>query len=400
MNLNAIQSLLPRPIYLAMKSLYRHAFTSIARPLLLRSPGSQRAHRSQKWQSVKVISYYGRQNGISQGAVLQSALFEMLGYSVERIDVTEAMNNPFKGVACSSGDLFVIHCAGPHFLQAAWPLRRVLPSGKVVGYFAWEFADPPRRWPNDSGAWDEIWTPSTFSARALAQWCDCEIKVVPHVFLEQNSTPRKWRKDEEPLMFLTMADARSSLSRKNPWAALKAFQLAFPKERDVELVLKLQEQGTGTSPELSKLLTAIQSDSRVRTVRKTLSRQDVNGLFLASHVFVSLHRAEGFGIPLLEAQTFGLATIATGWSGNLDFTTEENSVLVPYTLATSYDEGGIYGNVTWAEPDIEAAAKAMRSFYDEPSELARVSVAGWEACRPEHQMERFAAAIGHNFLPG
>ena len=48
--------------------------------------------------------------------------------------------------------------------------------------------------------------------------------------------------------------------------------------------------------------------------------------------YVSLHRSEGFGLTMAEAMYFGRPVIATGYSGNLDFMTEENSYLVPHTL--------------------------------------------------------------------
>lgn len=389
---------IPKPVYLAAKFLYYSIFNAFSSMRLRRNPNHISASGPSRPPSINIVSYYGWQNGISQGALMQKVPFEMLGYSVDLVDVTRAMANPFVSIKCSRSDIFITHCAGTHFLRAAWPLRRVLPYGKVVGYFAWEFAEPPRDWPNSRFLWDEIWTPSSFAARALAQWCDCPIKVVPHVLVREATTPRKWRKGEEPLVFLAMADARSSLSRKNPRGAVKAFQLAFPSERDVELVVKLHGTAIRSSPELDRLLAGIELDSRILLINRIMTPDELNELFLDSHALVSLHRAEGFGLPLLEAQTHGLATIATGWSGNLDFTTDDNSVLIPYTLTTTRDEGGVYGDVTWAEPHIESAATAMRTFYGEPNELARVATAGWEASRPKRQLERFAKSLEHTLL--
>jgi hypothetical protein len=69
-------------------------------------------------------------------------------------------------------------------------------------------------------------------------------------------------------------------------------------------------------------------------------------------------------------------------------------MLVPYTLATMKDDGGVYGGeVTWAEPDIDAAAQAMRRFYEDPAELARFARAGWLAASPDIQMRRFRRAL-------
>ena len=382
------------PFYRAAKTAYYGIFNSLAEASLRRTNTKFVRGRLEK-PSIKVVSYYGWQNGISEGALLQHAAFKALGYDVDIVDVTRAMSNPLARIECKGGDLFVIHCGGNHFLRAAWPLRHVLPLGRVVAYFAWELPDPPRDWPQSRFLWDEIWTPSRYSAHALSQWCDCPINIVPHVVLHSDSEPRKWRKGEQPLVFLTMADARSSLSRKNPQGVVKAFQSAFPNESDVELLVKLHKTDIRGSPELDQLLAAIKLDSRIRLINQTMTRDEIDRLMLSAHAFVSLHRAEGFGIPLLEAQSFGLATIATAWSGNLDFTTQATSFLIPYKMTTMHDTGDVYGNVTWAEPDIASAAAAMRRLYNNPSELARIASAGWEASQPQRQLSRFANSLEH-----
>lgn len=369
------------------KSSYLLVFNALACHILRRK---KRRVSNEPSHAIKVICRYGGQGGITNGAVHNGVALELLGYKVERIDVSSAMKNPFKRVASSDGGHFIFHCAAPQFLLLAWPLRRVFRTGKVIGYFAWELADPPKNWPKYEGLWDEIWTPSIFSAQSLAKLYDCPIRVVPHVVLNE-CVPRMWRKGEEPLTFLTMADARSSLARKNPHAVVAAFRSAFPHESDVSLVIKLQIKRP--TSEVERLFAIIGGDPRIRIIQKTMSRPDVDQLLRDAHVYVSLHRAEGFGLPLLEARLFGLATIATAWSANLDFMTAEDSVLIPYELVKMQDEGGVYGEVTWAEPDLAAAASAMRRFYEDQAYLARITKSGWEASRPEKQLARFAAAL-------
>tara|TARA_R100001377_G_C3143725_1_gene93665 strand:- start:254 stop:739 length:486 start_codon:yes stop_codon:yes gene_type:complete len=47
---------------------------------------------------------------------------------------------------------------------------------------------------------------------------------------------------------------------------------------------------------------------------------------------VSLTHGEGFGRPLLEATMTGLPVIASGWSGQIDFLSGEDSILLPGKL--------------------------------------------------------------------
>ena len=60
----------------------------------------------------------------------------------------------------------------------------------------------------------------------------------------------------------------------------------------------------------------------------------------ACDCYVSLHRAEGFGLTLAEAMAHGKPVIATGYSGNLTFMNDGNSYLVPYKLTELEEEGG------------------------------------------------------------
>jgi len=362
------------------KALYLLAFTKLAYAVLHRNGVAPSVPPLSK--SIKIVCPYGVLGGLTNGALYNARALESLGYDVRRVDVTREVKNPFARVACEPGGSFIYHCAAPEFLLLAWPLRRFFRSGKSIAYFAWELADPPN-WPKYNDLWDEIWTPSSFSANSLSKLYTCPIRVVPHVLLNFG-TPRLWRKGEEPLNFLTMADARSSLMRKNPQAVAIAFRLAFPEEKDVALTIKLQN-GLSTN-QIQKLYDEIASDPRIRVVQETLSRSEVDRLFAESHVYVSMHRAEGFGLPLLEARVLGLATIATAWSGNMDFMSADDSVLVPYKLLTMRDEGGIYGRATWAEPDIDACAAGMRRFYEDPAHLAHIAHAGWAASQPERQL--------------
>ncbi len=87
---------------------------------------------------------------------------------------------------------------------------------------------------------------------------------------------------------------------------------------------------------------AIDGDSRIVVMTETLTAPEMAGLIDAADVVLSLHRSEGFGLLLAQAMLAGKPVIATNWSGNCDFMSEENSFLVPYTLVPVKDPQGIY----------------------------------------------------------
>ena len=71
-------------------------------------------------------------------------------------------------------------------------------------------------------------------------------------------------------------------------------------------------------------------DIDVRDGYESAERQ--RALMAACDCYVSLHRAEGYGLTLAEAMAAGRPVIGTAYSGNLEFMTPDTSVLVPYEL--------------------------------------------------------------------
>ena len=81
--------------------------------------------------------------------------------------------------------------------------------------------------------------------------------------------------------------------------------------------------------------------------------------------FVSLHRSEGFGIPIAEAMLLEKPVIVTSYSANMDFTTPGNSFLVKYKLLEiDHDYGPYRKGWVWADPDLDHAAELMRYAYE------------------------------------
>ncbi len=80
----------------------------------------------------------------------------------------------------------------------------------------------------------------------------------------------------------------------------------------------------------------------------------------SADAYVSLHRSEGFGLTLAESMLLGKPVVATGYSGNMDFMTADNSYLVDYQIVPITDKISTYERgMCWAEPSIEHAAKQM-----------------------------------------
>jgi glycosyltransferase involved in cell wall biosynthesis len=171
--------------------------------------------------------------------------------------------------------------------------------------------------------------------------------------------------------FIFSFDYLSCPARKNPLGVLRAFQAAFPdKGERVGLVIKSTNAGAYQYPEVTTvLLEAAHQDRRIKIIDRILSRDEVLSLIRQSDCYVSLHRAEGFGLGMAEAMAFGMPVIGTNYSGNTDFLSESTGFPVPYTLRPVQPGEFPFGDGQfWAEPDEATAAAIMRSIFDNPQE--------------------------------
>jgi hypothetical protein len=89
-----------------------------------------------------------------------------------------------------------------------------------------------------------------------------------------------------------------------------------------------------------------------------------------------------------EAMYFGKPVIATAYSGNLDFMTEENSYLVPFSMVEIGSDAAPYpADREWAEPDLDRAAALMREVFENPQAAGERGSRAAEDIRRTHSPE-------------
>lgn len=236
-----------------------------------------------------------------------------------------------------------------------------------IGYWPWELEKFPRSLKFAFDVVDEVWAPSKFVYDSLISCSNRPIIHMPlAVDIPWSITSKRNVFSLEPnkFYFMFMFDAFSYIHRKNPYAVIEAFRKAFPKEHDVGLVIKAMN-GKGDDPLFSKLNDMLREDARLKLINKVLDRVGVLELMASCDAFVSLHRSEGFGRCIAEAMLLGRPVVVTGYSGNMDFTTNENSYLVSYDLITVKDGQYPYSSgARWADPNTDDAADKMRLIYE------------------------------------
>lgn len=237
-----------------------------------------------------------------------------------------------------------------------------------IGFWLWELEKAPEEAHMAVKFVDEIWTPSEFTSSCFRKITDKPVYTIPyHVTAETN--PRYDRAHfglpEDKFLYLLLFDFNSTMLRKNPQAAVEAFRNAFsPEQQDVGLVIKVNNATPECMETLKNLLKGYHN---VYYITKTLDKAEVNSLIAGVNVFVSLHRAEGFGLVLAEAMLLKTACIATNWSSNTEFMTSDTACMVSCTMKQIEEGEGSYPpGAIWADPSVAETTLYMKKLKEEP----------------------------------
>lgn len=248
-----------------------------------------------------------------------------------------------------------------------------------IGFWLWEMQEFPEEWMPSFNLVDELWVPSDYIADCLRKYTDKPIITMPYPVVapyEESCDRDFFNLPKDKFMFLMMYDGGSGMARKNPLAVIESFKMAFGPERDdVCLVIKLKENSDKDIAYIKENMTGY---SNVYFVDKNLSRTEVNSLMKIADVYVSLHRAEGFGLTCAESMVLGTPVIATNYSSNVEFMTDvsvrktngldEDSLacLVDYKLIPLETDIPPYKKgYMWADADVKQASTFMRRLVDD-----------------------------------
>ena len=261
-------------------------------------------------------------------------------------------------------DVSLIHVQPEPLFDAAYRLANLRrePNRYRIGMWYWEFAEVPAQWKKIARKLNELWAPTRFIADALKESIDLPVvPMLPGVELGRIAPVqrRRFGIPDDKVFFLFMYDMNSAQERKNPLGVIRAFREAFRADDRVHLAIKVS-RGRNNRLEYAKLAAAAK-DAGVQVINTHLPRDEAYGLMQCCDCYVSLHRSEGLGLTMAEAMLMGKPVIATAYSGNIDFMTANDSLLVNYRLVPMeqdcppYEKGWL-----WAEPSVEEAANSMR----------------------------------------
>jgi glycosyltransferase involved in cell wall biosynthesis len=245
-----------------------------------------------------------------------------------------------------------------------------------VGRWVWETPRFPDAWRFAARLIHEVWTPSEYCAATFRAALDLPVRVVPYAVTAPPDPGLDMRArlgvPRQAFMGLAVMDILPCPERKNPWAHVRAWQAAFGDDANAVLVMKVRV-GKRTRLVLDELRELIGRATNIRLIADEMSDDEIAALHHAADLYLSLHRAEGFGLNIYEALLIGKPVVATHWSANAEYGPRfENYVGVPARMTRYRDWMGQYagGAFEWAEGEPVATLTALRNARIEFSKSA------------------------------
>jgi glycosyltransferase involved in cell wall biosynthesis len=393
----------------------RTTLADIARPYL---PGDETpsAGPSDRWSYLSLDEYSGY--GVAADRCM--AALEDSGIALEWTPFVRGdawgmgyePAPPFQAAARAHDRVVIAHLTAEYLR----PLRARNPDAFLVGHTVWETDRIPDHWIPLLDEADLIVVPSRFSAEAIAgSPVASPIAVVPHVApptIEPGSAA--WGSiPPDSFVFYTIGDWTE---RKAIFKTIEAYLRAFRSSDKVVLIVKTSQKdrrvqqasdgrraGEGTSASaVARLLAKHPAPPAVRLITGALSDRDISDLHRRGDCYVSLCRAEGWGLGAFDAAAHGNPVVMTGFGGQLDFL-GESPYLVGFELVPADDAASFPSYAPeqrWAEPDVEHGATLLRDVFVE-RDRARAFAASLaadirERYSPAAVAEAFRSAVEHH----
>jgi glycosyltransferase involved in cell wall biosynthesis len=370
-----VRPFVPKPLFAAIvrrRTLHRNRVWP--RPWATELPGNR--------EGINVFGYHGVPFGLGQAVRSTTEILRctrvpltLFDFTNEDLAASRVRNHPcdifspygvnLVQVNPQEMDLLIRHFGADFFM-----------SRYNIGYWVWEQHPTPREWRHACAYVNELWVPSRYVRKAaLAGGVKKNIRVMPHC-VELPQLPAGDIRDElgiprTAILLLCLFDMASTEERKNPLAALRVMRLASAGMRDVFVVVKVRKPAMNPAAmhDIKQALDGLPH----RIITEMMEKTDLLRLIRSSSAYVSLHRSEGFGLFLAEAMALGKPVVATGYSGNMDFMTADNSYPVKYERVRCPRHCHPYRRgFWWAEPDEDDAVRVLRNVLLFPEQAASV----------------------------
>jgi glycosyltransferase involved in cell wall biosynthesis len=259
----------------------------------------------------------------------------------------------------ADADVVFLHCE-PHDYASMWWTYRLM-NKYVVSCAVWEADELPESYKRSLEYVQEVWVPSQYCKAAFERYHP-RVHVVPYVLdtpvafsdAERSAVRQMIGYDERRVYYLTITKVWDK--RKNVQLLIDAFENLAGQMPDARLIVKACDGDRAAGI----------SDPRITVIKADLPDSLIAALYECTNVYVSAHHAEGWGFTIADALQFQIPTIATGYSGNLEFMNEGNSFLLEFVEDHIHEQDlfGLFTNrMKWAYPSRKDLEDKLLTLY-------------------------------------
>ncbi|EPX84476.1 Glycosyltransferase [Rubellimicrobium thermophilum DSM 16684] len=366
---------------------------------------------------VQIIGPFEKASGLGQATRLSAAALDRTGLSVNRVNF--GLDNPapegFSTASAASTRYRPARINLIHLNAESVPLvfayePDVFSGAYNIGYFFWELDSPALCHYLAFDLLDEIWVSSDYGVSIYRP--EAKGRPVVNVGMAYEDPPaidraaarallnRRLGLKGDEFVVLTTFDSYSFVQRKNPLGVIEAFRRAFGDRPQARLLIKTQNRTNVFDPVQERIWNrvdaALAADPRILLLNETLDYRALIELKAACDAYVSLHRSEGWGFGMIEAMALGVPVVCTGYSGNLEFCSEETAWLVNSREIMLAPDDYIFvrRGQKWADPDLDHAARQLRTLHDDPALRAARAAAAQRRVRQDFSLDAIARRYG------
>lgn len=349
--------------------------------------------------SVNYHGFFDGQFGIAEATRINAIAMENAGIQVNRINYSvttlERITGDNEKKLDAPVNIFHINSNVTHeFFSKNQDIH--LSKYYNIVYWAWEFPEVSDKTAEFLNIFDELWVPSDFCVNIFTKYTGIPVIRFSHpiqkLAFSQEFDRNEYHIKPDTTIYVTIFDSLSTTIRKNPEGTINAFLSVF--ENDPKSLLVVKTHNLERSKDAVKALEKYRNISNIIIINEHFSKEKLHSLIQQSDVLISLHGAEGFGLTLAEAMSYGKIVVGTGYSGNLDFMNVNNSFLVRYDfIKTSNTKGLIEEGLTLAKPDVSDAAEKLKYIKNNFSHLSAIQNNAEAQIRDHFSVE----AIGNLF---
>jgi glycosyltransferase involved in cell wall biosynthesis len=187
----------------------------------------------------------------------------------------------------------------------------------------------------------------------------------PQIDAEQKSKLRgSFGFDDDTFVVLTVADNQE---RKNLVTAMDMFAEFSKDKENVHYILVTREHNL-VGWKLRDYAKEIGISEKLMIFERGMSQRDLWVAYAVSNVFLLTSKAEGLGMPLLEAMSVGVPCVATDCTGMKELLSDDRGFLLPYQF-THRDPFG-NGRRYWVSK--EHGVNSITNIYEQRAETEKI----------------------------